>query len=187
MSIEINEEFINAKLNELETEISAYWINLFGDASREDILALVETDSLHFLETPQKAWLAGAVNMLKLSERQTNTRAKLLCLNKSRDFLRISIGTGIGERITKRYRQKAIAKEPRPDALTLLISEIVQSNPEITDKELLRKLEDNKHQGVIEDIDDENIWFVGKGNKPDSAKISGLKDRLSRIKKSYSR
>ncbi|MBV8647859.1 hypothetical protein [Paludibacterium sp.] len=71
---------------------------------------------------------------------------------------------------------------PKGDALHDLITEIIQKKPKITAEELYVELEQRQHMGVIEDIDDEFINFKNHDGKLKSAKTSGLKHRLSRIK-----
>ena len=70
----------------------------------------------------------------------------------------------------------------RCDLLQELILEIASKTPEVTAPELIDRLKREKFDGVIEDVDKSKIYFIdGKGGSK-SAKISGLKDRLSRAK-----
>ncbi len=70
------------------------------------------------------------------------------------------------------------------DALQELIEEIVRVRPTITVPALLERLHASQHEGVIEDIDDGRIWFVDARGASRNAPISGLKDRLTRARKS---
>jgi hypothetical protein len=81
------------------------------------------------------------------------------------------------ETIVKKASRQRIAKYSKPDALTPFIQEIVTKNPTISTNELLIELEKFKHHG-INDINTEEI-IIEKNSFP----ISGLKDRLTRIKK----
>jgi hypothetical protein len=72
----------------------------------------------------------------------------------------------------------------RRDALQELIEEIVAVRPNITASALLERLHASQLEGLIEDIEEGQIWFVGANNGSRSAPISGLKDRLTRARKS---
>jgi hypothetical protein len=72
----------------------------------------------------------------------------------------------------------------RGDALQELIEEIVAVRPNITASALLERLHASQLEGLIEDIEEGQIWFVGANNGSRSAPISGLKDRLTRARKS---
>ena len=85
-------------------------------------------------------------------------------------------------------RTKALSEEQRRKAkvprsqhpLDLLIELELRSNPDISEKELVRALERQIGRGVIDEMDGDQIDFRD-GSKP--RKISGLKDRLSRAKR----
>lgn len=79
-------------------------------------------------------------------------------------------------------------RAPKTDALTKLIEGCVCTNPIINSTQLLHSLRKSQ-EGAIISIDsetvsarDRRIHFVNDDRKPKSAPISGLKDRLSRIK-----
>lgn len=71
----------------------------------------------------------------------------------------------------------------KQDALQKLIVEIVERNPEITQRELLAKLDDRKGLGPIQDIEGAVIYITRDDGTTKEAAISGLKDRLFRAKK----
>lgn len=75
-------------------------------------------------------------------------------------------------------------KASKGDALHDLILEIYSKRPAITTEELYNRLVAEKNMGVIEDIDDEVINFKNHDGKSKKASTVGLKDRLSRIRKS---
>ena len=84
------------------------------------------------------------------------------------------------EALSNEQRRKA--KMPRRQhPVDALIENQVQHNPDISEKELLRALEGQIGKGVILDIDGEVIVVREDGFKP--VRISGLKDRLSRLKR----
>ena len=94
---------------------------------------------------------------------------------------------GRAEEITKecqkRFSEKG-ARAKKSDPLTPLIEEIVQNQPVITEPELLRYLKRHERVSPIQEVTDEEI-ILEKGNaKLKAIPISGLKDRLSRVKKS---
>lgn len=82
---------------------------------------------------------------------------------------------------------KKIAERPRPDPLNELINKLLGKNSALTEDDLLSHLTDLKGGSLITDIDDEYIHYNKvdgvSGGKEKSAKIKGLKDRLSRAKK----
>ena len=82
------------------------------------------------------------------------------------------------------FLQTRTAQKPRQDALQKLIIDIVNAQPDISAKELMRQLERQKGQGVILEItSDDTIRFVMPDGKESTAQGSGLKDRLGRAKK----
>ena len=95
-----------------------------------------------------------------------------------------------------RAKQSAIAKTPRsPHVLDDIIERIVEKKSDITCKELLEKLEYMGANGIISNIDppgltieEDNRRLIDFENQDKintkSLKISGLNQRLSRIKKS---
>ena len=103
------------------------------------------------------------------------------------------------ERIAKKTRKDVLKERARyagraskSDGLQILIEELVSKNPTISLKELesiLRSDEQSaNYSGIILGINDQIIEFKNGSDKSGkdqikSAQISGLKDRLSRIKK----
>jgi hypothetical protein len=91
------------------------------------------------------------------------------------------------EATTGRRRQKQIASKRRPDALQELIISLVQKTPSISVKNLLKALKSMDGElsdaEVIEEITDDEIYFIENGKGGNIAPISGLKDRLTRAKK----
>jgi len=79
--------------------------------------------------------------------------------------------------------QSAIAKNKRPNQLTLTAKEIYKTNPKITAKELTRKLQIGEFDGF--EYDEIEDAFIVNGCKRE-IKSSGIKDILSRIKKECS-
>jgi hypothetical protein len=83
-------------------------------------------------------------------------------------------------------QQRARASTPREKhPVKLLMEEIVDQNPSITEPELRVILKGHIGHGVIQDIDEDAIDPVDDCFP--SLKMSGLKDQLSRIKKANSR
>ena len=66
-----------------------------------------------------------------------------------------------------------------------LIIKIVADKPQITVRQLMDEL--RAYSGirdVVEDIDEKSIHFLDRQDRPKTASISGLKDRLTRARKS---
>jgi hypothetical protein len=97
------------------------------------------------------------------------------------------------QRSTAKSFQTAFSKKggaaPKRDALQDLILQIARTNRNIAKTELLAKLEKSTPGPVVIDIDYEagSIDFHNKNDRHKSARISGLKDRLSRAKKKISK
>lgn len=93
------------------------------------------------------------------------------------------------EALTGRRRQQAHAKKPRPDRLQVLIEQIVKKAPHAGTAEVRRELAERAGHGVVEEIDEEEnaIFFIGDGRSEKSASLSGLKDRVSRARRSLPR
>jgi hypothetical protein len=92
-------------------------------------------------------------------------------------------GALLQQRLQTRQAHLA-AKAKRPDALQGLIAEILKQKPRITWKELLRELkEDSGPAGVVISVGNTKIEFMDRG-RVEEASISGLKDRLSRARRS---
>jgi len=86
------------------------------------------------------------------------------------------------------FRQREASRHHRPNRLKVFIEEIVAKHPNITTKELLKVFDEDKDNDrsvrVIEDIDEEIIYFIdanGKGGN--RVKISNLPSRISRARK----
>jgi hypothetical protein len=74
-------------------------------------------------------------------------------------------------------------RRKRSDALQVVIEEIVAAAPTIGSNELLKMLHKRAAiRDVIEDIDDGEIFFVENGRQR-SARLAGVKDRLTRARK----
>jgi hypothetical protein len=82
--------------------------------------------------------------------------------------------------------QRLKAKTPRrANPVDLLIEEIVARNPTISEKNLMVALNAEIGRGIILDIDEESIT-PSDGNIKE-IKVSGLKDRLTRIRKKFAK
>jgi hypothetical protein len=68
---------------------------------------------------------------------------------------------------------------PKADTLTKLVEEIYAQNPSITAAEVLQRL--REHHDFT--FDEENIYYLASNGREKSVPITGLKDRLSRIRK----
>ena len=86
-----------------------------------------------------------------------------------------------GKRFLMEHASKG-GKAKKPDALQLLIEKIVVREPSISVRQLESQLEAYQGIDIIDDIDDGSIWFTN-GDSLREAKLSGLKDRLSRAKR----
>jgi hypothetical protein len=90
------------------------------------------------------------------------------------------------ERAKQRFRRQQGQEGRRArknDALQDLTLGVVQQNPAISAKQLLRELRKDEHRRIIQEVGDETIRFVNYDGINNTIGISGLKDRLSRAKK----
>lgn len=78
------------------------------------------------------------------------------------------------------------ARKPRPDGLRTLIEGIIANNPKIKSAELLEELRSRIGEGVIESVTDDHIGWRDKNHPAGTSSITGLKDRLSRARKTIS-
>ena len=71
----------------------------------------------------------------------------------------------------------------RKDTLQILIEGIVEKEPKIDRTRLLHRLKTGKRFGAVVDVTDGIISFESETGEITDAKVSALKDRLSRAKK----
>jgi hypothetical protein len=87
--------------------------------------------------------------------------------------------------LSRQARDAGRAK--KPDALQQAILGLVGKDPSMTEAKLKDMLTRDRFPELIVEVDDETIWFVPPDGSRDErlkgAPISGLKDRLSRAKK----
>lgn len=105
------------------------------------------------------------------------------CAAEARYYLGMCIGASNGGDYAVKIKQHIAARKPRRDELQEVIVDLTKKRPTISAKELSLELEKLKGFGVIEDIDEDSIWFINKHNQLTESKVTGLKDRLSRAKK----
>ena len=81
-------------------------------------------------------------------------------------------------------RVRASGQRP-PNSLDKRILEILLIQPDISEKDLIKKLKSEIGQGVIEDCDEDSFSVLDKSKKNESISVSlgGIKNRLSRLKK----
>jgi hypothetical protein len=92
----------------------------------------------------------------------------------------------------ERVRQRFISQHARKgghakktDVLQTVIEQIVQRNLAISLPELIAKLREQQGFEPIQDFTNGTIWFTNHHDRTKEAKLSGLKDRLSRAKKKF--
>ena len=81
-------------------------------------------------------------------------------------------------------RVRASGKRPS-NPLDKRILDILLIQPNISEKDLIKKLKSEIGQGVIEDCDEDSFSVLDKNKKNESISVSigGIKNRLSRLKK----
>jgi hypothetical protein len=93
--------------------------------------------------------------------------------------------SGRGRILSQLARKGAAAKKRNP--LQELIETLVEKQPTVSLKSLITDLKYAVGGGVVEDVSDGQICFIGHDNETKSVKISGLKHRLTRARKRYQR
>lgn len=81
------------------------------------------------------------------------------------------------------YQAKKGGKASKIDALQVKIQELVQQNPNLSEAKLKARLTRDAYPDLIEDVDEDEVWFKSHDGTSKSALIKGLKDRLYRAKK----
>jgi hypothetical protein len=85
-----------------------------------------------------------------------------------------------------RISQSSKAKSPRKgDPLTKILDEIVKQNPEITNQEVMDKLEQINKRGVIVDIQDGEIIYERENRPLGVANVANIPSRISKLRKKY--
>jgi hypothetical protein len=171
------------KLNDLVDETTS---KFFGDLDRAEIIAdllsdgdRIYIDSFEKLSCAIAFHHAGLATIAAVGGRFGDMIQHVSHANKHLGicFERSEIQKEISEKAREN------AKKPRPDPLSSLIFKILTDDPSLTWCEVLEALREHENGEVIEEITEDEIYYIkdGKGGKP--APISGLKDRVSRIKK----
>ena len=81
--------------------------------------------------------------------------------------------------------QSKHASTPKRNNLNALIKSYLRFTPDMTEKDVLERLKNDVGNGVVDQIDSEEIHYFADdqaGKMPISIKISGLKNRLNRLK-----
>jgi len=82
-----------------------------------------------------------------------------------------------------RARQRVRAEKSRPNPFRQEIESIVSRRPDISEPELLERLMSEIGNGVIESIEHGTITWLNDQCEERTSSVSGLKDRLSKLKK----
>jgi hypothetical protein len=170
---------INALLNGGDTEALQNLISIayqYIDALRSGIPreeAVTRFDPKELTLSVALCMATGAT--VKASKLETDKCINYLCRSSK------ALGAYHNENESGRLRQRRNASKPRPNSLQELIIKILKKKPHLTSRSILDELRKEKSQGIIDDIDEDEILFFNKG-KLCSVPISGLKDRVRRAK-----
>jgi transposase len=141
----------------------------------------------------------AAQNVL-LKKRMADPAIRETAFSYMRDEMKRQVPTRFQTSIYEAHEQAEHAKQrflaqqarkggraKKNDRLQEVIEEYLQRDPSLTIRGVESLL--REHQGIepIQDIDNEFIYFTSHCNTTKKAKLSGLKDRLSRAKKKRSR
>jgi hypothetical protein len=88
------------------------------------------------------------------------------------------------KRLVMSQEGKKAGEAKKTDALQQVIVDVVRVRPDITSPQLRDYLRERCNTPPLEGIDGDAILFAGHGGRTGGAPISGLKDRLTRAKKS---
>jgi len=159
----------------------------FGEVDHAKMISAYRKDARDYLDTLYKRHCAMAAHYFRQAKSLASlgeSLGALKALGEAKSHRLAAMENYCGNSDLKEQyseRQKSNAKHRRPDSLQKLIIKIVARKPDITEKELLREIENHNGDDVIEDVDEDEISFLSKG-RGKIAKISGLKDRLSGAK-----
>ena len=91
----------------------------------------------------------------------------------------------LNEAMTRKLWRREISSGDRGDTLTKMIRQLVEdANGDISEAELRISLETDS-SGIIDEITDDEIWYVSADGTGRHTRLSNLRGRLSRAKKKY--
>jgi hypothetical protein len=122
--------------------------------------------------------LKTGLELLKLDTQ----RGVPLCWQKPFEMA-LAEGEGL-KRLVMSQEGKKAGEAKKTDALQQVIVDVVRERPDITSPQLRDHLLERCNTPPLEGTDEDAILFAGHGGRTGGARISGLKDRLSRAKKS---
>lgn len=160
----------------------------FGEIDPNKMIRAYLEDDLDYLDTLYKSYCAMSAYHFDTSKQHAGRDEFLDAMNELGEAKSLRLAAmenycgNIDLTEQHKERQKNYANQSRIDSLQELIIKIVAKKPDINEKALLIEIEKKRGCGVINDVDDDVIYFNHKGEEKD-APISGLKDRLSRAKK----
>jgi DNA-binding HxlR family transcriptional regulator len=123
---------------------------------------------------------------IALGQRQSEADRGIPIMNWSFESA-INDAVGVSA-LVKAEQARRAGRSKKTDTLQELILDIVRANQKITVAELLTRLRELDHKGIIEGVDtpekpNPQIYFIDRNGHGDQAPISGLKDRLTRARK----
>lgn len=183
-------EFPVAALEKSDQELGVYLFGCYVGAVAQKHGILLDQITQEFVETVRQNVLneetTTAENAALEKALHKAANGDVLTAGKIfREFMENGaiFRAALDEAATGRRRQRSNAKRLRTDPLQSLIQDIMMADPRIKSTELMDAL--RKHVGgpVIEEITEDEIFFVRNGRGGNAAPISGLKDRMSRARK----
>jgi hypothetical protein len=123
---------------------------------------------------------------------ETNREITMIMLNDEQTRLPVYYQNSLNElsrkaeqfnKIALAHLAKKAGRNKKPDNLQLVIRDIVGRHPHVTETALRGLLNRDKYPDLITDVDEDYIYFKTNRDTERPAKISGLKDRLSRAKR----
>lgn len=179
------DEFTDVLLR-AEAQANEITNQLFGDLDQEEILDDLFTGE-DFVHIDTYAKLSCAIALSSIRDAIISAvSGRITDMMQSYGHAKTHLGR-CSERLETQREISEDASEraskPRPDPLNTLIHEVLTDNPAMTEKEVLEALYEHERSGVIEEITEDEIYYIKGGKGGFTAPISGLKDRVSRIKK----
>ena len=130
-------------------------------------------------------WLEGAMAELEEDAERPLSLAQHRGLEKAvRDFnRRLLLYQPLIARGIRSEQARVAGSAKKTDRLQEWIVSLMRSDSTLTVPRLRRLLESEPEDGFIQEITDKEIWFTNWHDRTRRAAISGLKDRISRAKK----
>jgi hypothetical protein len=161
----------------------------FGNVDQAAKLKLINEQNRAFYHTQSEKLLAQLnPTTIQIALHQRKSEASRGISINFWSFDRAIDDASRASTVVKLEQAQKAGESKKTDSLQKLILDIVRAHPQVTVSQLRARLESNKGKGIIDDmgsLGDSNplISFEGLRGRVKDAPLSGLKDRLTRARK----